>query len=217
MPPHVWYAAYGSNLSRDRFDRYLRGGVPTGGRRHYPGAADRTPPSHDRAATLPWPLRFAGASRTWGGGMAFVDPGAPGRTLARLYRITPGQFADVHAQENGGDADPADVGDLVEGDHVTAGRGNYPVIVCAGRLDDAPVLTFTTQRMPAAAAPAAAYLRAIAAGLAESHRLDVAAIADYLRAAPSVARDYGPAALCAVVRAGVAAAMVAPPRHVGPS
>ncbi len=213
MPSHVWYASYGSNLSRRRFERYLHGGVPAGGRRWYRGATDRTPPRADRPFDLPFRLRFGGASRTWGGGMAFVDPAVAGRTLARLYRITAAQFADVHAQENGGDAHPADLGALAPGQRVRAAGGNYPMIVCCGVLDRMPVLTFTAERMPGPAAPAAPYLRTIAAGLAEAHRLAAPRIVRYLRSARAVRAAYPAPELLAVVRAGVASAIVPPPRH----
>ena len=34
---HIWYVAYGSNLSRERFCYYLRGGRPDGVERDYQG------------------------------------------------------------------------------------------------------------------------------------------------------------------------------------
>ena len=37
---HIWYVAYGSNLSRERFCHYLRGGRPDGVERDYPGCRD---------------------------------------------------------------------------------------------------------------------------------------------------------------------------------
>jgi hypothetical protein len=217
MASHVWYASYGSNLSRRRFEHYLTGGTPAGGRRRYPGARDRSAPTADRPYRLPFRLRFGGASRTWGGGMAFVDTAAHGRTLARMYRLTAGQFDDVHAQENGGDADAADLADLAPGEAVRAGRGNYPMVVCCGHVDAAPVLTFTCERIPTAAPPARAYLHTIARGLAESHALTTDRIVTYLAAAPAVRAAYDRAALSTIARAGMADAMVPPPRHSSPS
>jgi hypothetical protein len=214
---HVWYAGYGSNVSRRRFERYLQGGTPTGGRRRYPGARDRTPPSADRPYALPYRLHFGGSSRTWGGGMAFVDTTCTGHVLARAYRVTAEQFADIHAQENGGAAEAADLSLVRDGECVVAGRGNYPVIVCCGRLDGLPVFSFTAARMPPPTAPRPAYLRTIAAGLAESHGLTPSAIVAYLRGAPVVRAAYDPPALSAVVRAGVTDAIVAPPTHSSPS
>jgi len=217
MAPHVWYAGYGSNLSRHRFERYLHGGIPAGGFRRYRGATDRTLPTSDRPFRLPYQLRFGGASRTWGGGMAFVDVRAPGWALARLYRISAAQFADVHAQENAGLADPADLSAIVRGQSVHAGRGNYPLITCCGDVEGEPILLFTTQQLPTPAAPRPPYLRAISAGLAEAHGLRSSDIVTYLRATPEVAPVYDVAALSAIVREGVAAAMVPPPRHSSPS
>lgn len=213
MSAFVWYASYGSNLSRRRFEHYLHGGTPDGAHRRYQGASDPTPPRDARPFELPYQLRFGGASRTWGGGMAFVDTTAPGRTLARMYRISRDQFADVHAQENGGDAEPADLAALAPGQRVRAGGGNYPMIMCCGRLLDEPVYTFTAARLPASAAPAPAYLRTIAAGLVEAHQLQTPGIVAYLRTAPTVDASYRPAMLSAIARAGVASAIVAPPRH----
>jgi hypothetical protein len=213
----VWYASYGSNLSRPRFERYLRGGTPAGGRHHHPGARDRTPPSADRPFTLPYRLRFGGESRTWGGGMAFVDTRGRGHVLARVYRISAEQLADVYAQENGGDADPTDLSAIADGQHVIAARGNYPAIMRCGTLDGLPVFTFTARHMPQRRAPRPPYLRTIAAGLVASHRLIPAAIVRYLRKAPSVRATYDVAELSTVVRAGVADAIVAPPTHSSPS
>lgn len=217
MATRVWYVSYGSNLARDRFDRYLLGGTPTGGRRHYRGCRDRTPPAADRPVTLPHRLRFGGASRTWGGGMAFVDTAQAGRTLGRAYLVTAEQFAEIHAQENGGDAHVTDVSALPSGTPVRAAGGNYPMLVRYDDGDDVPLVTFTAARVPPASAPAQPYLRTIARGLAEAHRLTPTAIARYLRAAPAVRAGYDRAALAAVVRDGVVASTVAPPRHSSPS
>ena len=41
---HVWYVAYGSNLSRERFCRYIRGGRPEGSERDLPGCRDTSDP-----------------------------------------------------------------------------------------------------------------------------------------------------------------------------
>jgi len=37
----VWYAVYGSNLLRKRFDCYIQGGKPKGAAKDYPGCRDR--------------------------------------------------------------------------------------------------------------------------------------------------------------------------------
>jgi len=124
MTSLVWYAAFGSNMWRQRFMTYLVGGpVPHHSRnRHQLGARDPSPPQADGLLTIERPLVFAGRSRGWdGGGVAFLGSahstrtiigGLPNpseidwdqhqhRTVCRLWLITAEQFVDVMAQENG--------------------------------------------------------------------------------------------------------------------
>src|SRR5687767_6536481 len=107
----VWYASYGSNLARDRFLCYLRGGRPEGATRTYPGARDTSDPQGDEPMLLPGGVFFGWRSPTWGGGIAFYDASprvdgasrhdgsAEAGAYARAYLITESQFADVAAQE----------------------------------------------------------------------------------------------------------------------
>lgn len=78
MDDLIWYAAYGSNLSAERLHLYLQGGTPAGGRLGVPGARDPSPPRERRAVELAGSVYFAWESPTWGGGIAFLDPHAPG-------------------------------------------------------------------------------------------------------------------------------------------
>lgn len=149
--------------------------------------------------------------------MAFIDTSRTGRTLGRMYLLSAEQFADVHAQENGGDAKPADLVAMAPGQRVQAGGGNYPIVVCCGLADEVPIFTFTTDRPPRPTAPARAYMQTMACGLAESHDMSAGAIVNYLRAVPTVRDAYDMAALSAIAHAGVASAIVAPPRHSSPS
>lgn len=170
----LWYAAYGSNLARDRFEAYLSGGRPAGATRHYPGARDTRPPVDDRALLLPGRIFFAWTSPTWGGGIAFYAADADGTVYARAYRITRDQFSDLAAQEMrrdpGTDLDLTQV--LAERRH-TYGPGRYETLHLVGELDGLPVLTFTA---PAAHTlppnpPAPAYVDTIVRGLRECHGL----------------------------------------------
>lgn len=189
----VWYAAYGSNLHRDRFLRYLLGGRPPGARRTYRGARERTEPSDDRPLTMAGSVFFGWDSTTWGGGIAFYDADADGTTLARAYLLTDRQLADVAAQEMrrepGTDLDLSQV--LAESRHVL-GPGRYEALHLVGELEGHPVLTFTTpdparlRRNP----PAPAYLRTMAEGLREAHALDDDAIASYLAGRPGAGQAW---------------------------
>lgn len=182
----LWYGAYGSNLSRDRFEAYLSGGRPAGATRHYPGARDPSPPTDDRPLLLPGRLFFAWDSPTWGGGIAFYDADAEGTVYARAYRITTEQFSDLAAQEMrrdpGAELDLSQV--LAQRRH-SYGPGRYETLHLVGELDDLPVVTFTAPEGHGLRpnAPAPSYRATISRGLRECHGLSATAIDDYLRAA----------------------------------
>lgn len=170
----VWYAAYGSNLARDRFETYLVGGRPMGAARTYPGARDSRPPADDRPLVLPGSLFFAWTSPTWGGGIAFYDAAGDGIVYARAYRITHAQFSDLAAQEMRREPGvDLDLSDVLEHRRHTYGPGRYETLHLVGELDDLPVLTFTAPHDHALVPnpPAAPYVDTIVRGLQECHGL----------------------------------------------
>ncbi|MET9493873.1 histone deacetylase [Streptomyces sp. NPDC006552] len=187
-PRRVWYASYGSNMRLERLAVYLRGGRPAGAARSCPGCRDTTLPVRSVPVELAGRMYFATRSPVWGGGRAFYDPGAAGRVLARAHLVTAQQFADIAAQEMyrepGGELDLSGV--LTTG-RAVLGPGRYETLVCAGRLDGAPVLTFTApwsmDEVPWAP-PAPAYLRLLAAGLGEAGAWTGEEIAAYLAGCP---------------------------------
>lgn len=195
--PEVWYVSYGSNLSKDRFLRYLQGGRPSGAAVTYAGARDRREPVADRPVDLPGRVYFAGESPTWGGGVAFYDHDTPGRTAARAYRITAGQFVDVAAQEMHrlpAEGDPLEevvAGGLRAGRHA-AGPGHYETLIEVGHHEGLPMLTFTAPHGSDAVPhtrPRPAYLAMLAQGLQESRNWTTNQIDAYLDgvvAAPGV-------------------------------
>ena len=173
----MWYAAYGSNMSRARFDYYLRGGRPEGSSHTYPGCRDDTPPTGDVAGEIAMELAFGGRSQTWGGGVAFVRPITGERAKARLYLLTLEQFTDVVAQENHLEPGSIDVRAEpyeLEGDHM------YRVVLGVGARKDPPMLTLSQPFRAVIAPPSIPYLRHIAEGLRETHMMSTADILDYL-------------------------------------
>ena len=97
----VWYVAYGSNLSQDRFACYLQGGQPAGARRTL-SRMSATGPRHGRSSACGSRAasRFGGLSRVWGGGLAFLDTEAgDGEVVARGYLIGTDQLDEVHSWE----------------------------------------------------------------------------------------------------------------------
>lgn len=191
-PELVWYASYGSNTHRDRLAAYIVGGRPEGGTREHPGCRDRRMPAESVPVELPGALYFATVSPVWGGGRAFYDPDAEGRTLAVAHLVTPSQFSDIAAQEMyrrpGAGLDLAGV--LTRG-RAALGDGRYETLVCAGTLRSRPVLTFTAPWGAGDAPyvpPTAAYLAHLAAGLRESGGWSGERVAAYLAAAGALTR-----------------------------
>jgi hypothetical protein len=185
---HVWYVSYGSNMCAARLACYIQGGRAQGARRVNPGARDRTLPRRSIPVDLPGTVYFAGESRQWGGGMAFYDHATPGYTAARGYLVTAEQLSDIAAQEmhripQHGDPLEAVVLSPLDGGRHEAGPGRYETLVEVGRVDDLPLLTFTSPHGVEHAVrtqPSPAYLEMVADGLRESRGWDDERVAAYL-------------------------------------
>lgn len=183
MLTHVWYAAYGSNISPERFDCYLHGGRPPGATRTQVGCRDSTPPTQRVATRLPGRMMFGNWSEVWGGGVAFYDPDATGPAFVTAYRVTVEQFADVWAQERDvplGVELPVE--QLLTNGEWTAGPGDYERALVVGEFAGEPILTFSFPHgsRPEPNAPAAAYASTIGRGLVATHGMSEAAAQDYL-------------------------------------
>jgi hypothetical protein len=188
MTDHVWYVAYGSNLSADRFACYLQGGQPPGAAFTYPGARDQTPPRASKAVWLPGSVYFATQSQVWGGGRALYDPDIPGKAAARSYLITTQQFSDVVAQEmyRESRAD-LDLTELATLGRIQVGEGRYETLIHAGQDEQMPLVTFTAPwgigDVPLLS-PSGAYLRTLGQGLLESHGWGAQRVGEYLASLP---------------------------------
>jgi hypothetical protein len=182
----VWYIAYGSNLSAQRFACYISGGRPWGGSRTYLGCRDRTPPRRDVGIRLTGGVIFAGSSRVWGGGMAFYDPSADGEMAARAYLLTFGQLSDVVAQEIWGPIGSNLALAEESGRRWPVPSRAYDTLLHVDDRDGAPMFTITCSRKLEPAPPSASYLRTMLDGLAETFGCTAERRADYLLGAPGV-------------------------------
>jgi hypothetical protein len=196
-PELVWYVSYGSNMCTARLNCYLAGETPPAAQRRYPGCRDRRPPRRAIGCDLAGGVYFATQSPVWGGGRAFYDPALDDTTFARAYLITPGQFADIVAQEMyrtpGADIDLRPV--LATG-RAELGPGRYETMLHVGDLAGHPLLTFTAPWHAvdvALTVPSASYLRMLAAGLREAHGWDVPRVAGYLARLPGAQGHWTPA------------------------
>jgi hypothetical protein len=211
----VWYLAYGSNLDPRRFGCYLAGGRAEGGRRAYPGARDSTAPQDTAAVTAPGSLVFAGTSRQWGGGIAFLRPDEGSRVMGRAYLVEAAQLGDVVAQEvrrePGSEVATrveAAVTTMDEGERVHVAEGQYDAVVRLGSRGDVPLVAITRARtadLPLRR-PAPAYLWWIASGLRTTFDWPDDRIVEYLARAPGCAGEWSPERVAAIVGAPTATA-----------
>lgn len=184
-PDLVWYVSYGSNMHAERLGCYISGGTAPGAARAQPGCRDATSPRASRGTMLTGAIYFATLSPVWNGGRALYDPDLPGEgAAARAWLVTPGQFADIAAQEMYRDpgAD-LDLSEVLELGRVELGPGRYETLIYAGDYGGYPQLTFTALHRADAVEPvppSVAYLRMLAGGLREAHGWTLQQAADYL-------------------------------------
>ena len=174
----VWYACYGSNLKRERFMCYIKGGRPEGSSRVHEGCSNTRPPLDERPVEINHRLYFSKRSRTWGGGgVAFIgsERSWNEKTLGKMYLITREQFREVFAQENGSRSDGLhiDFERLVEEGEYITGNGWYGKLLFLGRdeEDKYPVFTFTASDEGSIShnPPGKKYFETIVDGLCESY------------------------------------------------
>lgn len=204
--PRIWYAAYGSNIERERFQLYIDGGTHPVTGRVTPGCREQAPPEADRAIELDHPILFARRSKGWEGAIAFLDDRSPGRTLGRAWLVTASQLLDVVAQECGrepGTVPAGPLGSLSQDRRSTSAvpDGWYGRLVWCGAIDGIPVVTCTAAwdlRTEEPTAPSASYLATIVRGLCEIGH-DPEDVVHYLQEVPGVAPHWTAARIHALV------------------
>ena len=155
------YAAYGSNLLKERLMVYIQGGVFQN--REYEGCTDKTPPEDLGWQYVPYRLYFAKHSLRWNnGGVAFLsceqesDP--EHYAVVRLWKISESQFEDINKQEGIW----------------------YNTILHIGKKDGFEIKTFTGCWTHELHKPCEEYLNIIKAGLKETTNWDDKKIDDYI-------------------------------------
>jgi len=194
----MWYVAYGTNLSWERFRMYLQGGRPWVGGRDHPGCRDPFGPQREMALMVPGGIRFVGDSTIWGGGTAVYDARAAAEVAVRAYLITAEQFVDVLAQEMR--LEPRldlDLGPVQRTGWHSLGPGRYQTLAQLGTQDDVPMLTFTSAEVADQPinAPTRGYLRTMATGLREAHGWSAERIGRYLARFPGAAGVWTPTSI----------------------
>lgn len=148
---YVWYACYGSNILKERFMHYIKGGDCRFNGVNYDGCKDKTDPLDERPFTIPYKLYFSRRSPNWEyGGVAFLYPEKNDSimTLGKIYKITYDQFKEIQRQEGG---------------------SWYDEILYLGEIDGIPVKTFTHSSVTDERKPCDKYINVIMLGLKETY------------------------------------------------
>jgi len=192
MTELVWYASYGSNLLRNRFMCYIRGGKPEGSSKEYEGCSSNNPPRDDRPIIIPHELYFSKQSSTWKNkAVAFIKSqrNEKARTLGRMYLIEKQQFVEVVRQENSYNRDDSEIDidfeTVIERGEVKISKISwYGRIIYLGNERGYPIFTFTAKwddDQVSSNEPGEKYLRTIIKGLKETYNLSNDEIVDYLK------------------------------------
>lgn len=178
---YIWYASYGSNMSRERFMCYIEGGRPPGAKKTQQRMSVWSEPTHDTEIKISHEMYFAKRARNWGnGGVCFIGPAEPdnnrAETRCRIYRITRQQFIELIADENKADRESVarELKDLdFKNDKSRAfGDGWYNLVLRVGQHGDGyPIWTFTQSgdERDARVAPSPEYITTLVRGLAEMY------------------------------------------------
>ena len=166
---YVWYVSYGSNMLRERFMCYLKGGSFEKSRPH-PPCGDMTPPVAVRSIELPYSMYFANTSASWqNGGVSFLDVSKRGKSLAVAYLITKEQFEHVVLCENAGRAQNRDC-------------GWYEDTIDLGMMDGFEVRTITNLDIRKSNEPSGPYWDTLVRGIRQNWpEMSDVEIEDYLK------------------------------------
>ncbi len=171
----IWYAAYGSNLSEDRFLCYIKGGKPEGASIEQRGMTDKSLPLINTHYTISHELYFADHSASWNGGVAFVSPEpSEKQSLCRIYLIKRQQFKELLSQENRilDRTVEVDFDQLDVKKRFTASADTwYGLVLKVGEFAGYPVYTFTREDdcRSKRTSPSEPYLNTIIRGFVECH------------------------------------------------
>ncbi len=132
---------------------------------------------------MPGRLVLGWHSPTWGGAIAFHDPGGDGQVLSTAYLLTRRMFSDLVEQEMW--REPAvdhDLTEVLTTRRHQLGPGRYETLYLTGELRGRPVVTFSAADPSSLepGEPAPAYLATMARGLRAVHGLTDEQVDAYL-------------------------------------
>lgn len=175
-------------MSVDRFNCYIKGGIPQGTNRYFEGCRDKSFPIAQSSLIINRELFFAKESNTWNkGGVCFLSNQLSDEQTTKcfMYLITEEQFIDVVNQENENlilqDFDFEAC--MNTGSTIIENNLWYDKILLLGYQDEKPIFTFTNQNSLTSEInkPSLSYLNVIIHGLVTSLKMAPKDIVDYLQ------------------------------------
>lgn len=152
---YVWYVSYGSNMLKERFLCYIRGGSYEGSTPRK-ACSDTALPLAVKSIEIPYDMYFGNLSRSWqNGGVSFLDTSRKGKSLGVAYLITKEQLVHVATQENGGN-------------HPRDSHGWYTDFIDLGMMDGFEVITITNRSLRSYNKPRRAYKDILIKGIKEN-------------------------------------------------
>lgn len=193
---YVWYACYGSNLFKDRFLCYIKGGKPANSTRIEIGCRDKTEPIATDKITIDLPLYFAMRIPHWNfGGGCFLGhlSDENNKTLGRKYLITKEQFVDVVRQENSNNDINIDFEKVIKNGNLIITDSKYGNLFYLGEFQGNPIFTFTTPHnfgVLEVNKPDILYLKTILNGLREIYDFSLEYFVEYFLTKPGAKENY---------------------------
>ena len=185
---YIWYASYGSNISRNRFLCYIQGGKPIGSQKEYAGCTDKSLPLDDEEIYIKSELYFAKKSKTWnGGGVGFIKTALDEKvnTFGRMYLITKEQFEEVVKQETNykGKLSIDYKLAIKNGNLVFRENTWYGNLIYLGQKRDFPIFTFTNESNleKEINPPHKDYVKMIAIGIQEIYNIGGIDLVEYFK------------------------------------
>ena len=191
---YLWYASYGSNLSRERFMCYIEGGKPKNSSKTEKGCLDKTPPKDDRPHEINHALYFARNSKKWNNGgscILSIKFDKNKITYGRKFLITVEQFLDIVSQNNGVDNIEIDFDDVMKNGSKSINNSLSGNILYLGDEEGYPIFTFTSHFDETEyVKPDILYLATIGAGVKNTFNMTSEQVTDYFMGLDGIKQNY---------------------------
>lgn len=186
---YVWYACYGSNLLRDRFYAYIRGGSFKNLGIEEIGCRDKALPVEESTFVIGNRLYFSGKFKKWENkGCAFIDIKSDSnlKTLCKLYLISQEQFCDVVRQENklSNSFNISIPKNIDKEGYILIPDSIYGRILYLGNKKNFPIYSFTNlneYNKDLQTLPSDLYLKVLIEGLVETFKVDTSFAESYFK------------------------------------